>query len=1343
MNVILVLKTFFLLKGVVKTGVTVEELQILVKANITDALAGMTQLRDQLKKTLSAELPNIQSQLAPVKQILDQYGNAFVSDSGKTQDAVKKTGQATQQAAETAKKALQSLEAEHQKINDLVQKQYDAEKKAKELESSQARAALPASAKSVPSALASDILGGTQKQTVADDTPIVNESKLSGWQNFMSRYYTALDTVKAKLNQAGLYGNENSIFGGNSSVWSKVQQGINKVKTSMNSATEATKKYGNQVSETTSKSGSMFGSLGQIIQRFLISAVVYQGVRKLVDAIKSGIQSAIDAPETENLFRVAFGKMSNEAAVFAQKLKDNLGIDEYAAKQMLGTFQELETSMGIGDKTSTKMSESLTMLANDIASLYNVDADQAAENLESALTGQWRAVRKYGYTLSEATIQQTAYKYGLAATGQELTDQQKVIARYLTLIDQSKNAQGDMGRTLGSVQNQLRVLKQNMTAAGRSIGTAFIPFIQAAVPWLNAFAIVIQRVGLALSRATYSMFGMNYDAEMKKQQAVITGINGVGKASTKAANDAADANKKLQNSVLGFDRLNRLDDPNKSKKKKSSGDGSGSDGLDFNVPTLGVPNIANPAEKMADRIMAAFARIRQAVQPTIDAFKLFFASLEPVKQFTATAFEDFFNDYLVPLEKWRYSEEIPGMLNIFSTLNFSINWRAINAGLDGIWKALEKLNEHVGEGLLWFFDNVLRPVSAWALNNIVPTVLDIISTAISVLDDVIQAAKPVFVWLYNNFLEPLGQWTGAVFSNALKVIADALHIIDDLLKGDFPKAASDAKKALSDLWETYGSILGLGGSAVQIKKLGDNVSDSTKRAIEAFQALSTNADKSLKELEWSGETVTKAMADGINKNVQDMADNTIAGFKRQRDESIKNIEDLATLSGGLSKQETNEIVNNINSGYDKKIKAEQENEAKIKTILDKAAKEKRSLTKSESEQINTIHSQMYDTGIKALSKNQVEEQAILENMRVNHTALSAQEAADIVKNSKTTTDKVIADANTKYNDTVAAIIRERDDTHSISSDQADKLIKNAAKERDETVKSAQDKHQKVVAEAKKQSGECVNQVDWQNGQVKSKWDVFTSTFLKSVSDNWNKFKNFFIVEIPKWWNTNVAPWFTAAKWQGLFNQVKMAAQNKWNEIVTWWNNSAIVKWWNYYVAPWFTAKKWESMMDGVKIGFRNVFRDAANFAIDLLNGVMDAINYVIDGMDKIQVNTPSWTPVIGEKHFGINIKPMEKIPHLATGAVLTRSSLVNVAEYPGAQTNPEIVTPQKTMYDTVVAANGELVSAVASLVYQVIDAIRENGGSGDITMDGESLTKGVISHINNITRRTGKCPIVQ
>lgn len=796
-------------------SVTVEELEILVKANITDALAGMTKLRDQMKKTLSAQLPNIQSQLAPVKQIVDQYGNAITSSAAKTQTAVQRTGdkvkqtaQATRQAVESVKKSLSSVadpldgvkakvkEAadEYAYLDDVIQRTIDRQKH------ESAGASLPTSGPRIPSATATENFA-RRKAASSDDTPMVDPEKLTKWQKFTAQYYTYLDNIKAALNKFGLYGKEN----------------IGKVKQYTDAATTSTKKYENQVRESTSKSKSMFGSLGQMIKRALTLTLLYQGFRKLFGFIKDGIKSAIDAPEIENLFRVALGNMSNQAADFAGKMKKYLGVDQYATKQMLGTFQNMTTSMGIGAKTAYSMSKSMTVLANDMASLYNVDPEQASENLQSALTGQGRAVRKYGYVITEAAIAQTAYKYGLAQTGAELTEQQKVVARYLTLIDQSKNAHGDMARTLGSVQNQLRILKENVTAAGRSFGSAFIPFIQAAIPWLNAFMVVLQRTGVALSRWTYGLFGKNYDEEMKKQQAIITGYNGVasaedeaGSAATKAGKAAEDAAKKAKGSLASFDEISVIQQPGTPSSENSGSGASGpGGGLDFNVPTLDVSKTTSPIEVMADKMQAAFAKIRQAAEPTIQAFNRFTKSLEPVKNFAAKAFEDFYKDYLVPLGKWVLGKGLPELLDIFTKFNKNVNWGAINKALDDLWKALEPFTENVGEGLLWFLDNVLRPIAEFGMNIVLPKLLEILATSIDILDQVIEKAKPAFQWFYDNFLVPLGNWTGKAISDDLNLICDVLKTLDDLLKGDMPAASKDGQKALNDLGQIIKDFTGI------------------------------------------------------------------------------------------------------------------------------------------------------------------------------------------------------------------------------------------------------------------------------------------------------------------------------------------------------------------------------------------------------------------------------------------------------------------------------------------------------------------------------------------------------
>jgi hypothetical protein len=107
-------------------------------------------------------------------------------------------------------------------------------------------------------------------------------------------------------------------------------------------------------------------------------------------------------------------------------------------------------------------------------------------------------------------------------------------------------------------------------------------------------------------------------------------------------------------------------------------------------------------------------------------------------------------------------------------------------------------------------------------------------------------------------------------------------------------------------------------------------------------------------------------------------------------------------------------------------------------------------------------------------------------------------------------------------------------------------------------------------------------------------------------------------------------------------------------------------------------------------GIQSKFKATVNGIIWLINKIIGGINWLISGLNKIHFEIPDWVPKVGGKSFGINIQTVAEIPALAQGGVLKKSTLVNVGEYAGAATNPEIVAPQSIMKETVMDANGPL-----------------------------------------------------
>ncbi|SKC57592.1 phage tail tape measure protein [Maledivibacter halophilus] len=343
-----------------------------------------------------------------------------------------------------------------------------------------------------------------------------------------------------------------------------------------------------------------------------------------------------------------------------------------------------------------------------------------------------------------------------------------------------------------------------------------------------------------------------------------------------------------------------------------------------------------------------------------------------------------------------------------------------------------------------------------------------------------------------------------------------------------------------------------------IELFGDEVSESTKKAVGGFLELNDEATLALNQLSWSGQEVTKEMADGITSNFSQMAEQVQAGLDTHHEESLGKIQDFVTSSTSLSKEEQDEILNNMQEGYENRKQSIADGEARIKEILDLASTEKRALTKEEQEEINSIQREMVDTGIKVLSENEVEAKAIMERMKAQAGEITALQAAEVVKNSIEQKDGAILAAEEQYNDVIKEIIRQRDEAGTITKDQADKLIKEATRQKDESIKKAEEMHEKVVKEAKAQAKEHVNQVDWETGEIKTKWQVMkddistkSRQIKEDVSKKWEEIKK---DSSQKWENIKTD---LANKWTNMktdtatkVQEIKQNVSNKWSEIKT-------------------------------------------------------------------------------------------------------------------------------------------------------------------------------------------------
>lgn len=274
---------------------------------------------------------------------------------------------------------------------------------------------------------------------------------------------------------------------------------------------------------------------------------------------------------------------------------------------------------------------------------------------------------------------------------------------------------------------------------------------------------------------------------------------------------------------------------------------------------------------------------------------------------------------------------------------------------------------------------------------------------------------------------------------------------------------------------------------------GKNVSKGSSSAIKEYEKLNSKATKQLDLLYWQGSKISKDTAKSLKDTYNNMADSIQRSMKTKFSKTSNVIAD-SMKDSGLSKKEQKLILKNMQTNHKAREDLVKKSEDRIDNIIKKAAKEKRELTVGERQDINKEQEKMQKYAVKSMSKSAKEQRTIMTELKNDSGRISAKQAADVVKQSKKAKDGAVKEANKKYKDVIAAADAEYYDNHSITKKQHDDIIKKAEETRDKTVWNAETMHRQVVREAKNQAKEHVDEVNWQTGEVLSKWDKFKNTF---------------------------------------------------------------------------------------------------------------------------------------------------------------------------------------------------------------------------------------------------------
>lgn len=373
----------------------------------------------------------------------------------------------------------------------------------------------------------------------------------------------------------------------------KVSNGFSAFPSKIQKLITSTEKYNASARKATSTTGQFTSGL-----KALNVAAVAITFRKIGHFIAQAVTESNKYQEDLNLFTVALGQYAAEAQNYAEKVSDVMGIDPAQWLRNQGVFNTLLTGFGDTAERAQLMSQNLTQLGYDISSFFNVSIEDAMQKLQSGISGELEPLRRLGYDLSQARLEQTALNLGIKENVANMTQAEKAELRYYAIMTQVTTAQGDMARTLEAPANQLRILQAQLTQAARAIGNIFIPALNAILPYAIAVVQVIREIANALANL----------AGFKLTEVDYSGVNSAAVGAGSLADnldDAAGAAKKLKQYTAGFDELNVFA-PNTGSGSGAGAGGAG--GFDFDLPTY---------DFLGDAVQTRIGEIKKMIENTL------------------------------------------------------------------------------------------------------------------------------------------------------------------------------------------------------------------------------------------------------------------------------------------------------------------------------------------------------------------------------------------------------------------------------------------------------------------------------------------------------------------------------------------------------------------------------------------------------------------------------------------------------------------------------------------------------------------------------------------------------
>jgi hypothetical protein len=413
---------------------------------------------------------------------------------------------------------------------------------------------------------------------IPDFSSKLDSKTLDDFATSCKKITDALDPLASKIETVG-------------NSFAKLPSNIQKVIAATDGATKAS-----------SKSAKSYLSLSNQLNGFMRSAAKLVSLKAIATYLGNAAEKFNSYYEAANLFGVSMKGLTGEASTFINKMETLLGIDPTEAMNNMATIQSLTTSFGVASDKAYVLSKNLTQLGYDLASLKNIPVAESFTKIQAAISGELEPIRRLGVDISNARLQQELLNLGYSQSVSTLSQADKAVLRYIAIMKQTTDAQGDFARTLSSPANMIRILQAQLNSLARAVGSLLYPALKSILPPLIAAVELVKELVTGIA----SMMGVKVEfPDFSSASDAVGGVTDAMDNTTKATGKAA---KAFKNYIMGFDELNVIQKDNGSSGGSGSGAGAAGNILG-DVDLSGYDMFKNYVGSSVDEIKAKLEKL--------------------------------------------------------------------------------------------------------------------------------------------------------------------------------------------------------------------------------------------------------------------------------------------------------------------------------------------------------------------------------------------------------------------------------------------------------------------------------------------------------------------------------------------------------------------------------------------------------------------------------------------------------------------------------------------------------------------------------------------------------------